>query len=147
MQEVTIDNSTNFANSIFIEAIEVLDKSIHKFLNDIELFNQFVNENKIQNAQSTFHNMILELENFLPLLVLLKSNLKEYKSLTALIKEFNAFEINVLENLKKILVARENNDLILLCDLLQYEMKDSFDSWQKETLQKLYHHTLDINEK
>ena len=46
-------------------------------------------------------------------------------------------EIHLLAALKNLLPAKEKTDLTLLCDLLEYELCDNLNQWDKEILPAL----------
>jgi CII-binding regulator of phage lambda lysogenization HflD len=46
-------------------------------------------------------------------------------------------EIHLLSVIKALLVAKEKNDLVMLCDLLEYELVDNLTQWKIKVLPEL----------
>ena len=131
------DNKNNSLNLAFdsIDScfgyIDYITSKIHQLL-------AFYNSGEIDRANSTLVELIDLMDLYIQLVTkiyqVLRSDLKEKKFKTNDVQEL---EMHLLTVLKALLQAREKEDIIMLCDLLEYELIDNLIQWKIKILPEL----------
>lgn len=111
--------------------VDYITSKIHQLL-------EFYNAGEIYKANSTLIEVIDLMDLYIQLITkiytVLRSDLEDENFKTENIKEL---EIHLLSVLKSILQAREKEDVIMLCDLLEYELIDNLTLWKIQILPEL----------
>ncbi len=48
-----------------------------------------------------------------------------------------SLEVRLISTLQQLIPAKEKNDIIMLCDLLEYELVDILDEWKNKVIPEL----------
>ncbi|MBL6988945.1 MAG: hypothetical protein ISR65_04170 [Bacteriovoracaceae bacterium] len=132
-------SSVDFTVKTNIElALDALDSSflyIDAVLESIELLTQLYQENKYTEANSKFTEVIDIMSLFVQLIsqihTIFRDNLtSEYKK----DDKVEELELHLLAILKAIVPAQEKKDIIMLCDLLEYELVDNLNQWKTSAI-------------
>ena len=127
--------SVYFKTSTSIDlAFEALDscQGYINTLNDkiIELVTDY-RENRIGQADLLFNEVIEILDLYIQLVSKIFATIKKQRpSVIIENKDIQNLEIHLLSILKALLPAKERNDIIMLCDLLEYELVDNLTQWK-----------------
>jgi hypothetical protein len=95
-------------------------------------------DNKIDEANDKFSDIIEIVDLFVQLMTKINRTLKSglgqsfQKS-----RSVQNLEIHLLSIVKGLLPAKENNDIIMLCDLLEYELIDNLTQWKIKAIPEL----------
>lgn len=119
-------------------AFEALESS-HLYLttlcNKITDLSSLYKKNEVKEANALFIEVTSILDLFIQLMSQVQNVLKNHDDIkfqkTDKIKEL---EIGLLNILKSLVPARQNNDMIMLCDLLEYELTDNLDQWKNQVI-------------
>ncbi|MBT3979866.1 MAG: hypothetical protein HOE90_00855 [Bacteriovoracaceae bacterium] len=102
------------------------------------------NKNEIDQANSCFAQVVESLDLFVQLLANVHHTLRtKYNKRLSSNKTFHQLEIHLLAIMKALLPAKEKNDLIMLCDLLEYELVDNLTQWKINAIPELKNAKLD----
>ena len=122
-------------------AFEALDSCTHYIdvvMKKIDTLTSLYSENEIMQANALFAEVIEIMDLFIQLMT------KIHRSIRTHIKgKFNKapviqdLEIHLLSILKALIPAKERNDLIMLCDLLEYELMDNLKRWKINAIPEL----------
>jgi hypothetical protein len=118
------------------DIIDVSLKLLNKIIDSIpETINKLKNENENSDQYLVFISDNLEL--FVQLVIELHHSLdlptKEKLASTSDIKQL---KIHLLSVIKAIFLARQKDDKIMLCDLIEYELKDNLTQWKINIIPK-----------
>lgn len=130
-----IKSSLDLAFESLKDCSEYIKSSIFQIKEVIELYQK----NEIQEGNKQFPQIIDTIDFFVRLITkihraILSSQNSSQKELKQHIQNL---EIHLLAALKNLLPAKEKTDLTLLCDLLEYELCDNLNQWDKEILPAL----------
>ena len=130
-----IKSSLDLAFESLKDCSEYIKSSIFQIKEVIELYQK----NEIQEGNKQFPQIIDTIDFFVRLITkihraILSSQNSSQKELKQHIQNL---EIHLLAALKNLLPAKEKADLTLLCDLLEYELCDNLNQWDKEILPAL----------
>lgn len=91
-----------------------------------------------QKADILFSEVIDTLDLFIQLVSKIYSTLKRNRpSVISNTKGIQNLEIHLLSVLKALIPAKESNDYIMLCDLLEYELVDNLTQWKIKIIPNL----------
>jgi len=94
--------------------------------------------NKVEQAEALFNEVIEVLDLYIQLVSGIFTTIKKQRpSLIAENKDIQNLEIHLLSILKALLPAKERNDIIMLCDLLEYELVDNLTQWKIKVIPSL----------
>jgi len=137
---VTTQKNLNNNNQLKI-AFESLDSSV-EYIDHLNGMIKKLLAHYHQNELDLLHNELLEIIDFMDLYIQLMT--KVYSLLRTNFPELNfktdsivALEVQLLGIVKALLVAKEKNDLLMLCDLLEYELVDNLTQWKIKALPEL----------
>jgi flavin-binding protein dodecin len=138
-----IDITVTTNEELTAAAINACDQTLDSLDNKlIILVEQYKKEN-FAAANRLFIEVIEVTDLFIELISLIHHSLKRiHKGRYIKTNKIHELEIHLLSTLKAMLPAKEKNDTIMLCDLLEYELIDNLSKWKKEVipeLQKLNH--------
>ena len=95
-------------------------------------------ENKIDEANATFSEVIEILDLFVQLIGRIHKTFREnHKESITKAEVIQNLEIHLLSVLKALLPAKERGDIIMLCDLLEYELVDNLTQWKIKAIPAL----------
>lgn len=130
-KQTSQNESLNLAFESIDSCYGYVDVINDKILNLISLYNA----NKMDEANSKF----LEAIEVLDLYIQLVSRIFEVIRLNnhgQLLQDqsIQKLEIHLLSVLKAVYQAKESNDIVMLCDLLEYELVDNLTQWKIKIL-------------
>jgi hypothetical protein len=132
--QFTIQSSLELA----LEALESSPSYIDITIENIHLLVALYQQNKTEEANEKFAETIEILDLFVELMARLHKTLrKHYPTLIADVKCLQDQEIGLLSILKAVLPAKEKNDIIMFCDLLEYELIDNLTQWKIQVIPEL----------
>jgi len=122
-------------------AFDALD-SCPSYIDELNLKIQKVvplfKDNKLKQANILFGETIELLDLFIQLIASIHQTIKSVSGTDIrTFKTFQELEIHLLSVLKAILPAKEKNDIIMLCDLLEYELTDNLTQWKIKAIPEL----------
>lgn len=122
-------NEEQIRNALLVtlEALQSMGEYIHGIVQDFR-----TNNEKEANAK------LSELIEIVNLFVQLISQVKEqHPNINSVMDEIAHAERHLLETVKEILEVKQNADDTSLCDLLEYELGDNLETWQKKIVEPL----------
>ena len=130
-----IKSSLDLAFDSLKDCSDYINSSIFQIKEVIELYQK----NEIQQGNKQFPDIIDSIDFFVRLITKIHRAILSSQSSknTELKSHIQNLEIHLLAALKNLLPAKEKTDLTLLCDLLEYELCDNLDQWNKEILPAL----------
>lgn len=111
--------------------IDVVTEKIHELV-------AIYQSNQIEEAHHKFGDVIEVVDLFVQLITKIHRTLKtqigpDYKKSS----QIQNLEIHLLSIMKGLLPAKEKNDWIMLCDLLEYELIDNLTQWKIKAIPEL----------
>ncbi len=154
-QEVSLDDETETVKKKVTEFESVEFKSMPRLdlaFTTLESCDQYIDQlnlrikdlvslyraNKIDEANALFVEVTTILDLFVQLMARIQTIFSDdlsdgYKKSESIIN----LEVGLLEILKQLVPARQKNDLIMLCDLLEYELTDNLVQWKTQVIPSL----------
>jgi superfamily II RNA helicase len=134
----SIDFQVQTTFDLAFEALDSCSSYIDVVTTNIRELIELYSGNKIEEANYKFSDIIDIMDLFVQLMSkinrTLKSHLNEsYKKSPTL----HNLEIHLLSVLKGLIPAKEKNDIIMLCDLLEYELIDNLTQWKIKAIPEL----------
>lgn len=127
-------SSTNLAFSALNDCSSYIDTIIEKAHLTCKLYNA----NQRNEADLEFINIIELMDLYIQLISNIHKVLKEaYPTEMSKNKGLSNLEIHLLSVLKAMLPAKEKNDIIMLSDLLEYELVDNLTQWKIKVIPEL----------
>lgn len=115
------------ALTVTLEALESMGEYIHSIVQDFQT-----------NNEKEANSKLSELIEIVNLFVQLISQVKEqHPNINSVKDEIAHAERHLLETVKEILEVKQNADDTSLCDLLEYELGDNLETWQKKIVEPL----------
>jgi len=133
-----IDFTVKSSIELAFEALESCSSYIDVVINKIQELNKLYASGELQSANSLFAEVIEIMDLFVQLMSkihsTLRANLGEKFEKTQTLQNL---EIHLLSILKGLVPAKEKNDIIMLCDLLEYELIDNLTQWKIKAIPEL----------
>jgi uncharacterized pyridoxamine 5'-phosphate oxidase family protein len=123
--------STSRDKSLILETIDSLPRYIDNLVEKTMLAVSFYNKEQIDLGHSVFEDIIENLDVYIQLIsqihqtLTIESDIKLDSQSTV-----KQLEIHLLSVLKALMQAQQKNDLIMLTDLLEYELRDNLTQWK-----------------
>jgi len=120
------------------EALDSCNSYIDNVTDKIQTLLQFYSENKLAQANSSFSEIIEIIDLFIQLITKIHRTIRIHNP-----KQFTKgpviqnLEIHLLSILKALIPAKEKEDIIMLCDLLEYELVDNLKQWKIQAIPEL----------
>ncbi len=122
-------------------AFEALDSSgayIDVISGKIQDLVTLYNENKAEAANAKFGEVIEIMDLFIQLMSKINRTIRdEMKDRYVKSQTIQNLEIHLLSVLKALIPAKEKEDVIMLCDLLEYELIDNLTQWKIKAIPEL----------
>lgn len=134
----SIEFNVQTNRELAFEALDCCPDYIDNITHKLERLVKYYKQGDFESSGPLFVNTIENLDLFIQLIANIHVTLK--KSIRRDIREneiFHNLEIHLLSVLKAILQAKERNDLIMLCDLLESELKDNLTEWKIKAIPEL----------
>ncbi|HLE11858.1 MAG: hypothetical protein A2504_06900 [Bdellovibrionales bacterium RIFOXYD12_FULL_39_22] len=124
--------------TLTIEALDACPDYIDKMIFNIKKINSSYDENKYQDANKFFEQLTIMLEEFVQLISHIKISIQSNSDqVVAKNQDVVNVENHFLGIIKALIPAKEKNDIIMLCDLLVYELVDNLTLWKEITIPHL----------
>ena len=139
-QDISNFNSIEFKSKPRVEiAFETLDSCIC-YINELNgRIHELVSLYRT-NKQDEANALFVEVTTILDLFVQLMSKIQRIFTQSLGLKKGKQsieLELNLLEVIKQLVPARQKNDMIMLCDLLEYELIANLDQWKNQIIPSL----------
>ena len=132
--EMTVQSSLELAFEALDSCTSYLDIIIEK----IQTLTQLYNENKKERANLLFSEIIEIMDLFVQLMSRIYTTMKNSdQEAVNKSKTVQNLEIHLLSVMKALVPAKEKNDIIMLCDLLEYELIDNLTQWKIKAIPEL----------
>jgi hypothetical protein len=134
----TIDFTLKSTLELAYEALDSCNAYIDLVIDKIHTLTDLYQENKIEEANIKFGEAIEIIDLFVQLISRIYKTLRENQP-----KGFSKadtiqnLEIHLLSILKALVPAKEKEDIIMLCDLLEYELIDNLTQWKIKAVPEL----------
>ena len=119
------------SKNILLETIDELPEYIDSLIQRIELAVELSNKQELALAEGVLTEIVGKIDAFIQLITEVHRSLiilSEQKLESG--KTIKELEIHLLSITKALLVARKRKDLVMLIDLLDYELKDNLTQWK-----------------
>jgi len=140
-KKTTVFKNVNFEkrNKKYLseEALDSCSVYLNYIVQKIKDCVSIYNENKTASANKVLIEVIDILDLFIQLMSKIKNDIIANGSNSEEIKKYESSENKLAEILGGILLAQEKKDQTLLCDLLEYELIDCLDHWDKKLIPKM----------
>ena len=126
-----IDFEIKTSLELSFEALDSCNDYIDLLTDKVKELSRLYSANEFDQANELFTEVIDILDLYTQLFARIHSTLK--RNLPGTIKcseDIQKLDIHLLSVLKALIPARENSDIIMLCDLLEYELVDNLTQWK-----------------
>ncbi len=133
-----IELNTKPSLDLAFEALDSCSSYVDIVIEKIQSISNSFSENKTNEANTEFAEVIEILDLFIQLMTKInktihsQGNIKFQKS-----EVLKNLEMHLLSVLKALIPAKEKNDIIMLCDLLEYELVDNLTQWKIKAIPEL----------
>lgn len=125
-------------NEIAFDVLNISSKYIDIVIDKIKIAVKLYHQDEIVEASSEFAEITEILDLFIQLMTTIHQTIDVKKDLKLDSgKALYDLEIHLLSVLKSLIPAHEKNDIIMLCDLLEYELIDNLTQWKISVIPKL----------
>lgn len=136
ISELVIESKSSL--ELVFEAIESCGKYIDVIIENIQKLTVSYQENRLNEADIKFSETIEILDLFIQLMSRIYKNLKDNKNISFdKAPSIQQLEVHLLSILKGLVPAKEKKDIIMLCDLLEYELIDNLKQWKVSVIPSL----------
>jgi uncharacterized protein YpiB (UPF0302 family) len=126
-----IDFEVQSSVELAFEALDSCNDYIQILTEKTMSLTRLYQENKAEEANDEFSEMIDILDLYVQLFAKIHSTLKRnFKGAFTHTEEIQKLDIHLLSVLKALIPAKEKGDIIMLCDLLEYELVDNLTQWK-----------------
>jgi len=126
-----IDFEIKSSLELAFEALDSCNDYIDLLIKKIKFLTECYNKNEIDLANHHFAEVVDIMDLYTQLFSKIHSTLKRNLPITISISEdIQKLDIHLLSIFKAIIPAKENGDIIMLCDLLEYELIDNLTQWK-----------------
>jgi hypothetical protein len=133
-----INFTTTSSYELAFDALTDCTSYIETIITKIELLTEYQNENKTNEANVLFGEVIEIMDLFVQLMSkIYKTIRKRHTEQLQATTTFQNLEIHLLSIMKALLPAKEKNDIIMLNDLLEYELTDNLTQWKIKAIPEL----------
>jgi hypothetical protein len=133
-----IDFTVQSSIELALEALDSCSRYIDIIVAKIHKLTDYYNNNQLNAAHAQFAEVIEIIDLFVQLMSKINNTLRQNApdtfTKTPLIKNL---EIHLLSILKALVPAKEKEDIIMLCDLLEYELVDNLTQWKIKAIPEL----------
>jgi len=120
------------------EALDDCSGYIDNVINKITKLTALYNENKPNEANQLFSEVIEIMDLFVQLMTKIHSTIRrQHPEQLKSNKTLQDLEIHLLSVMRALLPAKEKEDIIMLCDLLEYELVDNLTQWKIKAIPEL----------
>ena len=132
--KITLQTPLNLALESLDDSSRYIENIIFSIKDTVQLYEQ----NLHKEANQKFAEVIDIMDLFIQLISKINSTIKKHKGRSLSDnQDYQKLEIHLLSVLKTLLPAKERNDIIMLCDLLEYELIDNLEQWKTQVIPTL----------
>ncbi|MDO9183021.1 MAG: hypothetical protein Q7U04_11465 [Bacteriovorax sp.] len=133
-----LNNTKNSTLEIAFESIDSCFGYIDYISSRIEKLIGFYNAGELDSANLTFIEVIDLMDLYIQLISKVYRVIRvDLQGQSFKDESIQKLEIHLLSVLKALLSAKEKEDVIMLCDLLEYELLDNLTQWKIKVLPEL----------
>lgn len=137
MTSLTIKNPINSLDLAF-ESIDSCFGYVDYIILRIQKLIGFYNEGEIDQANSVFMEVVDLMDLYIQLISRVYRIIRvDLQGQSFKDENIQKLEIHLLSVIKALLLAKEKEDVIMLCDLLEYELVDNLTQWKIKVLPDL----------
>lgn len=132
------NNNKNSSLELAFESIDSCFGYIDFITSKIQTLIGFYNAGELDSARETFMEVVDLMDLYIQLItkvyrvIKIDLNGQSFKD-----ESIQKLEIHLLSVIKALLLAKEKEDVIMLCDLLEYELIDNLTQWKIKVLPEL----------
>jgi hypothetical protein len=132
------NSSSNFSLDLAFESIDSCFGYVEYITIQIQKLAASYNQGKLDEANESFVEVIELMDLYIQLVTRVYRVLRtDLKIINFKDESIQKLEIHLLSVMKALLQAKEKNDTIMLCDLLEYELIDNLTQWKIKILPEL----------
>jgi hypothetical protein len=132
--DFTVISSLDLAYEALDDCAGYIDNVIEKIAQLTVLYT----ENKAAEANQMFTEVVEIMDLFVQLMTKIHSTIRrQHPERLQANKTLQALEIHLLSIMRALLPAKEKEDIIMLCDLLEYELVDNLTQWKIQAIPAL----------
>jgi hypothetical protein len=138
VQYKTVNFTLRSSIELAFEALDTCSEYIDIALNKIKILSALYHQNKIEEANAKFIEVVEVMDIFVQLMSKIHNTLKiHFEPSFKKSETIQNLEIHLLSILKALIPAKEKEDIIMLCDLLEYELTDNITRWKIKAIPEL----------
>lgn len=123
---------------LVFDTLDLCTRHLDTLIKKVKETSKLYKMNKIDQGDKQFIEITEILHLFIELITLIHHTLKvETNTPIYSNKTFQKLEIHLLSIIKALIPAKEKQDTIMLCDLLEYELVDSLMQWKIRAIPEL----------
>jgi hypothetical protein len=131
-QYQSIDFSTKSSLELVIESLDQCNQYIDVIVDSIHDVFDCYQSNKISRANQRLVDVIDTIQMFTTLVSNITKSMKgQHKVDEDAYQPIIELELTMLATLKALIPAQESRDIIMLCDLIEYELVDNLTQWKE----------------
>ena len=126
-----IDFTLKSSIELAFEALDSCSSFLDIAIKKIQELSGLYQQNKTEAANTLFGEVVEIMDTFIQLISKINNTLKN-QSGKGFVKSntIQKLEVHLLSVLKALIPAKEKEDIIMLCDLLEYELIDNISQWK-----------------
>ncbi len=133
-----LNNSKNNSLELAFESIDSCFGYVDYITSQIQKLIAFYNAGEMDQANASFIEVVDLMDLYIQLISKVYKVIKtELQGQVVKDEGVQRLEIHLLSVIKALLQAKEKNDVIMLCDLLEYELVDNLTQWKIKVLPEL----------
>lgn len=133
-----VNFETQSSLELAFEAVDSCNDYIDLLVDKIQEMNTLYQQGKTLEANEHFGEMIDILDLYVQLFNKIHQTIKRnMKGELSLSEKIQKLDIHLLSVLKALIPAKEKEDIIMLCDLLEYELIDNLTQWKIQIIPSL----------
>ncbi|WP_417337103.1 hypothetical protein [Halobacteriovorax marinus] len=133
-----INFSTTSSYELAFDALNDCSTYIETIIAKIAQYTELQNDNKQEQANMMFGEVIEIMDLYVQLMAkIYKTVRKRHQEQLRHTNTFQTLEIHLLSIMKAMIPAKEKNDIIMLNDLLEYELIDNLTQWKIKAIPEL----------
>lgn len=134
----SIDLKAQSSLELAFDALDSCTHYINVLTEKVQELVLLYQDNNIDEANNKFSDIIEIVDLFVQLMTKINRTLKgQLGESFKKSRSVQNLEIHLLSIMKGLLPAKENNDIIMLCDLLEYELIDNLTQWKIKAIPEL----------
>lgn len=135
----SLNNNKNTSSlDLAFESIDSCFGYVDYITSKIQQLITFYNAGEVDRANSAFMEVVDLMDLYIQLITKVYRVLKtELQGQSFKDEKIQNLEIHLLSIIKALLQAKEKEDVIMLCDLLEYELVDNLTQWKIKVLPEL----------